>query len=74
MRFHNGDRIHDLARPLVTHPLLQLLPPKLPDDPVAALESTHSQLGIHVDPETTTPLWNGERFDVGYAIYTLWRP
>ena len=47
---------------------------KLPDDPVAALESTHSQLGIQVDPETTTPLWNGERFHVGYAIYTLWRP
>ena len=47
---------------------------KLPDDPVAALESKHSQLGIHVDPETTTPLWNGERFDVGYAIHTMWRP
>ena len=47
---------------------------KLPDDPVAALESKHSQLGIRVDPETTTPLWNGERFDVGYAIHTLWRP
>ena len=47
---------------------------KLPDDPVAALESKHSQLGIHVDPDTTTPLWNGERFDVGYAIHTMWRP
>ena len=48
--------------------------PKLPDDPVAALEARHSRLGIHVDPETATPRCNGERFDVGYAIHTLWRP
>ena len=48
--------------------------PKLPDDPVAALESKHSRLRIRVDPETTTPHWNGERFDVGWAIHTLWRP
>ena len=47
---------------------------KLPTDSVAALESKHSQLGIRVDPDTTTPLWNGERFDVGYAIYTMRRP
>ena len=47
---------------------------KLPDDPVAALEAEHSRLGIHVDPESTTPLWNGEPFDVGWAIHTLWRP
>ena len=48
--------------------------PRLPDDPVRALEAEHGRLGIHVDPETTTPHWNGEPFDVGYAIYTLWRP
>ena len=47
---------------------------KLPDDPVAALESKHSQLGIRVDPETTTPLWNGERFDLAWTIHTMWRP
>ena len=47
---------------------------RLPEDPVAALEAEHSRLGIRVDPETTTPLWNGEPLDVGYAIHTLWRP
>ncbi len=47
---------------------------RLPVDPVAALESKHATLGIRVGPETTTPLWNGERFDVGWAIYTMWRP
>ena len=47
----------------------------LPDDPVAALESQHSRMGIRVDPETTTPHhWTGEAFDVGWAIHTLWRP
>jgi len=56
-------------------PFLDVPPaPKLPDDPIAALAAEHSQLGIFVDPDTTTPLWNGERFDVGYAIYTMWRP
>ena len=47
---------------------------KLPGDPVAALEAEHSGLGIGVDPDTTTPHWNGEPFDVGWAIHTLWRP
>ena len=47
--------------------------PRLPHEPVAALEAEHSRLGICVGPETTTPLWNGERFDVGWAIYTLRR-
>ena len=47
---------------------------KLAADPVAALEAKHSQLGVHVGPETAIPLWNGDPFDVGYAIYTLRRP
>ncbi len=47
---------------------------QLPDDPVAAIESKHATLGIHVGPETTTPCWNGEPLDMGYAIHTLWRP
>ncbi len=46
----------------------------LPADPVAALESKHGRLGIDVGPETTTPRWNGEPLDLGYAIHTLWRP
>jgi hypothetical protein len=44
---------------------------KLPDAPVAALKSKHSRLGIRVGPETTTPLWNGEPFDPGWAIYVM---
>ena len=65
VRFHWPDR-----RPFPDVPPA----PKLPDDPLAALEAEHSGLEIHVDPDTTTPLWNGERFDVGYAIHTMWRP
>ena len=45
--------------------------PSLPDDPVGALEAEHTGLGIRVGPETTTPHWNGEPFDVGWAIYVL---
>ena len=48
--------------------------PRLPDDPVRALESKHATLGIHVGAETTTPHWNGESLDLGWAIHTLWRP
>ena len=48
--------------------------PKLPDDPVRALEAENGRLGLRVGPETTTPHWNGERFDVGWAIHMLWRP
>ena len=48
--------------------------PKLPNDPVRALTAENGRLGIRVDPETTTPHWNGERFDVGWAVHTLWRP
>ena len=45
--------------------------PKLPYDPVGALEAEHTRLGIRVDPDTTTPHWNGEPLDVGYAIYVM---
>ena len=48
--------------------------PKLPHDPVRALEAEHGRLGIRVDPATTTPHCNGGRFDVGWAIHTLRRP
>ena len=48
--------------------------PTLPDDPVRALEAENGRLGIRVDPETTTPYWNGARFDLGWAIHMLWRP
>ena len=45
--------------------------PRLPHDPVRALEAENSRLGIRVDSETTTPHWNGERFDLGWAIYVM---
>ena len=48
--------------------------PRVPSDPVADLEAGHRGLGIRIDPETTTPHWNGQRFDVGWAIHTMWRP
>ena len=44
---------------------------KLPHDPIAALEAEHSKSGIRIGPETALPLWGGEPFDVGYAIYAL---
>ncbi len=47
--------------------------PRLPRDPVAALEAEHSNLGITVDPETGMSLWGGEPFDVGYALHALRR-
>ena len=48
--------------------------PRLPDHPVRALEAENGRLGIDIDPETTTPRWNGERLDLGWAIHTLWKP
>jgi hypothetical protein len=45
--------------------------PRLSDDPLTALEAKHSTLEIRVDRGTTTPHWKGERFDVGWAIYTM---
>ena len=47
---------------------------RLPHDPIAALEAEHTKLGICVGPETAIPLWNGEPFDVGYAVHALRRP
>ena len=44
---------------------------RLPADPVAALESKHATLGIRVGAETTTPHWNGESLDLGWAMSTL---
>jgi hypothetical protein len=65
LRFHWPD-----GRPFPDAPPAQ----RLAADPVAALEAKHSQLGIDVGPETAIPLWNGDPFDVGYAIYALRRP
>ena len=49
-------------------------PPPILPDPVADLKSNHGRLGIRVGPDTTTPLWNGEPFDVGWAVHVMWSP
>ena len=46
-------------------------PPELPRNPVAALARDHGRLGIHVGPDTTTPRWNGEPLDLGWAMYVF---
>jgi hypothetical protein len=50
---------------------LPVVPPAstVPTDPVAALERRHGELAI--DAWTPTPLWNGERLDLDYAVYVL---
>ena len=46
--------------------------PELPSgDPVAALEAEHGSLGIRPGPDTTTPRWNGEPLDLGWAMYVF---
>ena len=47
------------------------LPPLSAGDPVTALEAEHGRLGIHVGPDTTTPRWNGEPLDLGWAMYVF---
>ena len=66
-----GDRVHFYwpdGRPFPHVPPAT----RLRGDPVATLEDRHTVLGIRIDPETTTPQWTGERFELGWAIHTLW--
>ena len=65
IRFHWPD-----GRPFPNVPPV----PRLPDDPVLALERDHDRLGIRGSPEATTPHWNGESLDLGWAIHALWKP
>jgi hypothetical protein len=46
-------------------------PPRLADDPVLSIERVHAELGIAIDAWTPTPLWHGERLDLGLAILSL---
>ena len=46
-------------------------PPALPTNPVAVLVREHRDRGIRIGPWTSTPLWRGERLDLGYAIDVL---
>ncbi len=42
--------------------------PRLPREPVAALESEHERMELGIDPWTPTSLWRGESLDLGLAI------
>src|SRR4029077_14549319 len=46
-------------------------PPQTPPDPESAVRMFNDEAGIVVGPRTATPLWQGERLNVGYAIDVL---
>ncbi len=45
--------------------------PRLGENPVADLEREHRSRGVAPGAHTTTPLWHGERLDLGLAIDVL---
>ena len=45
--------------------------PTLQDDPVEVLRSRNEAPAQQIDPWTATPVWHGERLDVGWAIDVL---
>ena len=46
-------------------------PPRVPDDPEAALRAVNDAAGLVLHARTAMPLWLGERLNVGYAIDVL---
>jgi 5-methylcytosine-specific restriction endonuclease McrA len=46
-------------------------PAAVPADPVEALRARHEAQRLRIDARTATPLWLGERLDVGWAIGVL---
>ena len=46
-------------------------PPAVPDQPVELLRAMNDAAGLDLHAHTATPLWQGERLDVGYAIDVL---
>jgi len=46
-------------------------PPRVPADPTGALRAQNKAQGLRLTPRTATPLWLGERMDVGWAIGVL---
>jgi hypothetical protein len=46
-------------------------PASVPDDPFEAIRVRNVEDGVRIDARTATPLWLGERLDVGYAIDVL---
>jgi hypothetical protein len=45
--------------------------PTVPADPMGEVQKANTAEGVQVDPQTLKPLWQGEQFDVGYAIDVL---
>jgi Domain of unknown function (DUF222)/HNH endonuclease len=45
--------------------------PSLPTDPVSALKALHVAEGLEIKPETNVIWWQGERWDLGWAVESL---
>jgi Domain of unknown function (DUF222)/HNH endonuclease len=45
--------------------------PQLPADPVAALKALHVAEGLEIKPETNIIWWQGERWDLSWAVESL---
>ncbi len=45
--------------------------PLLPADPVAALKALHAAEGLEIRPETNIIWWQGERWDLSWAVESL---
>jgi len=43
----------------------------VPENPSDTVRAHNETRGVHIDARTSTPGWQGERLDVGYAISVL---
>ena len=55
------------GRPLLDVPS----PPAVPANPSDTVRAQNDARGVHINAQTSTPGWQGERLDVGYAISVL---
>jgi len=46
-------------------------PPAVPANPGEAVRAQNNARDVHINAQTSTPSWQGERLDVGYAISVL---
>jgi Domain of unknown function (DUF222)/HNH endonuclease len=46
-------------------------PAAVPANPTDTLQAQNAEAGLHIDAQTSTPSWQGERLDVGWAISVL---
>jgi len=53
-------------------PIPEVPPPAaVPANPGSTLEAQNNGTGVRIDARSSTPGWQGERLDVGYAISVL---